>query len=289
MKLTSVSLLLGRVERGADSSHVASLRGGREHGAARRAAAGAAAILSYLVALNGCVPEPAGPPEPQPGAIPAGQVIGGAAIEGRVVFEGSPPARRPIRMSSEAVCHRPGAEALSEDVIVSSDGGLKNVYVHLTSGLDDRVFAPPASPAVMDQVGCLFVPHVLDVQANQVIAFANGDPVVHNVRAICEKNRQFNVSMPGKGKTVRRYFSTPEMVTIRCDIHAWMNAFIAVDNHPFHQVTGADGSFALKGLPAGQYVVEAWQEKLGAQQRTVQVAEGETRKIDITFRSRPAP
>jgi len=192
-------------------------------------------------------------------------------------------------MSSEAVCHRPGTEALSEDVIVSPEGGLRNVYVHVASGLGDRVFAPPASPAVMDQVGCLFVPHVLDVQANQVIAFANGDPVVHNVRAIGEKNRVFNVSMPGRGRTVRRYFSTPEVIKIRCDIHVWMNAFIAVDNHPFHQVTGDDGSFALKGLPAGQYVVEAWQEKLGVEQQTVRVAEGETRKVDFAFRSRPAP
>ncbi len=263
-------------------------RGGRGDGGARRRALPAAFLLC-AVALAGCGTEPAGPPPPPPGAVPAGQAIGGAAIEGRVVFEGTPPARRPIRMSSEAVCRRPGAEALNEDVIVSSGGGIKNVYVHVLSGLGGRVFAPPARPAVMDQAGCLFVPHVLDVQANQSIEFANSDPVVHNVRAICEKNRSFNVSMPGKGKTVRRYFSTPEVVSIRCDIHAWMNAFIAVADHPFHQVTGEDGSFALRGLPAGQYVVEAWQEKLGAQQQTVPIAEGETRKVDFAFRAHTAP
>jgi plastocyanin len=192
-------------------------------------------------------------------------------------------------MSSEAACHRPGVEALSEDVIVSPGAGLRNVYVHVASGLGDRVFAPPGAAAVMDQVDCAFVPHVLDVQANQSIDFANGDPVVHNVRAIGEKNRVFNVSMPGHGKTVRRYFSTPEVVKVRCDIHAWMSAFIAVESHPFHQVTGDDGAFALEGLPAGQYVVEAWHEKLGTRQQTVQVTEGETRKVDFTFRARPDP
>ncbi len=191
-------------------------------------------------------------------------------------------------MSSEAVCHRPGAETLSEDVIVSPDGGLRNVYVHVTSGLGDRVFAPPATAAIMDQAGCLFAPHVLDAQADQMIEFANGDPVVHNVRAVTEKNRSFNVSMPGKsGKRVRRFFSTPEIVKIRCDIHAWMGGFIAIDSHPFHQVTGDDGSFALKGLPAGEYVVEAWQEKLGAQKQTIQVAEGVTKTIVFTFRGAP--
>ena len=270
------------------ASDTLSRRGRRGAGAARRLGA-PAAILTCLAVLTGCAPEPASPPPPPPGAIPAGQSIGSASIEGRVVFEGVPPLRRPIRMSSEAACHRPGSDALSEDIVVSPGGGLKNAYVHITSGLGDRVFAPPAAPGVVDQAGCLFVPHVLDVQTNQVIEFANSDPVVHNVRAICEKNRPFNISMPGKGKRVRRYFSVPEIVKIRCDIHAWMSAYIAVESHPFHRVTGDDGSFAFKGLPAGKYVVEAWQEKLGTAQQTVQVGEGETRTIEFTFRGRPAP
>jgi len=192
-------------------------------------------------------------------------------------------------MSSEASCQRPGVEPLSEDVIVSPAGALKNVYVHVVSGLGDRVFAPPLSPALMDQAGCAFVPHLLDVQAGQVIEFGNSDPIVHNVRAIGEKNRVFNVSMPGKGKTVRRYFAVPEIVKIRCDIHAWMSAFVAVEGHPFHAVTAEDGSFSLRGLPAGTYAVEAWQEKSGTQKQTVTVAEGETAKLDFTFHPAKSP
>jgi hypothetical protein len=141
----------------------------------------------------------------------------------------------------------------------------------------------------MDQAGCMFVPHVLDAQTGQVIEFTNGDPVVHNVRAICEKNRAFNISMPGKGKGVRRYFIASEIVKIRCDIHAWMSAYVAVESHPFHQITGDGGSFSLRGLPAGSYVVEAWHERLGTQRQTVEVAEGVTRKVDLTFPGRPAP
>jgi plastocyanin len=248
----------------------------------------AAAMASSLLTLWACAPEPTGPPPPPPGALPAGKPIGSAAIEGRVVFDGPPPARRPIRMSSEASCHKPGSSPLSEDLIVSADGGLKNAYVHIISGLGERVFAPPEAPAVMDQSGCLFVPHLLDVQANQPIEFANGDPVVHNVRAAAEKNRSFNVSMPGNGKRIRRFFSEPEVVKIRCDIHAWMSAFVAVESHPFHQVTGEDGSFSLRGLPAGSYEVEVWHERLGTQKRQVQLGEGESRKVEIAFKPRSA-
>jgi plastocyanin len=192
-------------------------------------------------------------------------------------------------MTGEAACHRPDSETLTEDVIVAADGGLKNAWVRLVSGLGDRVFAPPAEAAVMDQAGCVFVPHVLAVQTNQVVTFANSDPVLHNVRSVATANRQFNLSMPGRGRTVRRYFSAPEVVRIRCDLHAWMGAFILVESHPFHQVTGDDGVFALRGLPAGEYAVEAWHEKLGTRREVVTLAERETRRLEFAFAAPAAP
>src|SRR5262245_34846193 len=139
----------------------------------------AAALLMCAAALA-CSGEPKGPPPAPPGAIPAGQTIGSATIQGHVKYAGAPPQRREIRMS-EAACHRPGSAALSEDLIISTDGAVKNAYVHVTQGLGERVFAAPAPAAVMDQTGCLFVPHLLPVQIGQIVEFANSDPVVHNV------------------------------------------------------------------------------------------------------------
>jgi plastocyanin len=186
-------------------------------------------------------------------------------------------------MSGEASCHRPEGEALSEDLVVGPGGALRNVYVRVVSGLGDRIFAPPADPVVMDQRGCVFVPHVLAAQANQVIQFTNSDPAVHNVHAVARLNRPFNVSMSGKGRAFRRYFTEPEVVKIRCDIHAWMGAYIGVDGHPFQAVTGEDGSFRLAGLPAGEYGLEAWHETLGTARQTVSLGEGESGQVEFTF------
>jgi plastocyanin len=240
-------------------------------------------VLAGAFALTACGGDSSGPPPPPAGAIPAGQAIGSATVSGRALFAGAPPARRPIKMSGEASCHRPEGPALSEDLIVGPDGGVRNVYVHVVSGLGDRVFAPPVEPAVMDQQGCIFIPHVLAAQSNQVVVFTNSDPAAHNVHSVARRNRPFNISMSGKGRAVRRFFTEPEVVKIRCDIHAWMGAFIPVDGHPFQAVTGEDGSFRLTGLPAGEYDVEAWHETLGPARRTVSVAEGESRQVDFTF------
>ena len=217
-----------------------------------------------------------------------GQSIGTAALAGRVRFSGQPPARRPIRMSAEAACHRPGGdEPLTEDVLVNADGTLRNVWVRVVAGLGDRVFAPPAAAVEIDQKGCMFAPHVLMARAGQPIKFANSDPVLHNINALARVNRGFNISLPAPGMSVSKTFAKPEAVRVKCDVHAWMSAFIVVHDNPFQSLTGDDGAFEIAGLPEGSYVVEAWHEALGTARQAVNVADGERRTIDFTF-TRPA-
>ena len=248
-----------------------------------RAPALAAALAVLATACGGGASEPPAPPA---GAIPAGASIGSASVSGRVLFRGTPPERRPITMSGEAACHRPGSETYAEDLVVNPDGTLRNVFVHVVSGLGERVFAAPATAAAMDQAGCVFSPHLLAVQTDQVIEFRNSDPVVHNVHAQSALNRTFNVSLSKSGTLTRRYFSKPDVVRIRCDIHAWMSAYVAVGANPFQAVTGEDGAFALNGLPAGTYEIEGWHETLGAARRTVTLREGESQSIEISLAPR---
>jgi plastocyanin len=200
-----------------------------------------------------------------------------------VVFKGNPPKRKSINMSGEAGCRKGGGETLSEEIIVGSGGGLRNVYVRVVVGLGDRLFAPPETVARMDQRGCVFEPHVLPVQTNQIVTFTSSDQLMHNVRAVASDNPTFNISMSGKGRTVRRFFPRPEIVRIRCDIHAWMAAYIPVSEHPFYNVTGDDGSFRIAGLPAGAYQVEAWHESLGSSSLPLTLPEGGHGRLEFSF------
>jgi hypothetical protein len=62
-----------------------------------------------------------------------------------------------------------------------------------------------------------------------------------------------------------------------------MSAYGHVVSHPFFGVSGEDGAFAIQGLPAGTYVLEAWHEKYGTQTQTVTVADGQAASADWTF------
>lgn len=235
-------------------------------------------------ALQGCGGSASAPPPPPPGAIAAGQSIGQAVLAGQVVFRGTAPARKPVRMAGEAACHKPGSpDALSEDLIVGSDGALSNVWVRVVSGLGGRTFAPPASAVEVDQAGCTFRPHVVAAQTHQIVRFKNSDPVVHNVHAVAKENAAFNVSLSGQGRHAERFFGKPEAVRIKCDLHAWMGGYVVVHDSPFQAVTGEGGAFALSGLPAGAYEIEAWHETLGTSRQSVTLADGERKEITFTF------
>ncbi|MCH8180516.1 MAG: carboxypeptidase regulatory-like domain-containing protein, partial [Proteobacteria bacterium] len=77
---------------------------------------------------------------------------------------------------------------------------------------------------------------------------------------------------------------TEDIFPIRCNIQPWMGAYCAVVDNPYHDVTENDGVYRIEGLPAGQYTVEAWHERLGTLSAEVSIeAHGET-TADFTFK-----
>ncbi|HET8948044.1 MAG TPA: carboxypeptidase regulatory-like domain-containing protein [Candidatus Polarisedimenticolia bacterium] len=273
----------------------------RRHPASTTALAwGAAACLAAALALAGCgggggggeskgsgAPAPAVPAAPAPNTIAAGQSIGTASITGRVCADGKLPPRRPITMSADPGCKHPEGEALSDDLLVGDGGAVQNVWVRVASGLGDRAFGPPAGPVALDQHGCTFTPHAVTAQTGQTIAFHNSDTVAHNVHALPKTNAGFNMTVPPGGKPSEKSFAKPEPVRVKCDIHPWMGSWVFVNDTPFQALTGADGRYEIKGLPAGTYEVEAWHERLGTSKQSVTVGDGEGKTADFTYSPGP--
>jgi hypothetical protein len=108
---------------------------------------------------------------------------------------------------------------------------------------------------------------------------------MHNVNAMAKNNRAFNFGQIPSVPPVTRIFDKPEvMVPFRCDVHGWMAAYGGVLTHPYFAVSKPDGSFEIKGLPAGTYTVEVWHEKLGTQTTKVTVDGKSGATADVAFK-----
>ena len=188
-------------------------------------------------------------------------------------------------MSADPVCAGLHSEPVyQETVVANSNGTLKNVFVYVKEGLEGKTFPVPTEPAVIDQKGCHYDPHVFGIQVGQPLQIVNSDSTLHNIHSLAEKNKQFNLGMPIQGMKLKKTFENPEvMAKFKCDVHPWMNAYAGVLTHPYFSVSGDDGTFEIKNLPAGEYTIEAWHEKYGTQTQKVTVTGEEPVQVEFTF------
>ena len=205
-----------------------------------------------------------------------------ATISGSVTFSGTAPASAEIDMSEESVCaDKYESTPYAQNVVVNDNGTLRNVFVYVKEGLGDMTFPAPSAPVELDQDGCRYHPHVFGIQVGQEMLIKNSDGILHNINAKPTANRGFNISQPVEMQT-RRSFRVAEIgVPLECDVHGWMQSYVHVVEHPYHAVTGEDGSFSLSPLPPGTYTIEAWHEEYGTQ--TMEVTVGESESAEITF------
>ncbi|MBK8598169.1 MAG: TonB-dependent receptor [Holophagales bacterium] len=238
------------------------------------------APLAGLLLLAACGRK--APEAPKDPAGPAG-LLGTASVAGRVTFAGTLPPNEKVTMATDPFCagHNPGETEIPA-CAVGPDGALANVLVRVTAGVSGS-YSPPAEARQLDQKGCAYSPRVLALMTGQPLDIVSSDDTLHNVHAAAKENKAFNLGMPAAGTRYTRTFAKPEIVPFKCDVHPWMRAWVAVVPHPFFSVTGPDGLFEIKGLPAGTYTIEAWHEKLDAQPFTVTVADGEKSVHDVRF------
>jgi hypothetical protein len=220
--------------------------------------------------------------------VPVADVTGAANVKGIVKFEGVVPKPHPINMAADPSCAKlHSMPAITQDIATDIQGGLQNVIVFVSDGLGDTAFEPPTQPAVLEQKGCMYQPHVLAVRANQPLDVVNDDPTGHNIHPMPANNREWNKAEPPGSKMEETFGREEIAIPVKCNIHPWMHTYVAVFKHPFFVITGKDGTFDLSNLPPGTYTIEAWHEKLGTMTQKITLGTSETKKIEFVFKSRP--
>lgn len=151
--------------------------------------------------------------------------------------------------------------------------------------------APGRTPAprrfVINQRDMQFDPEVLVIPAGSTVEFGNLDPVRHHVYSFSPDNR-FELRLFGEGETRPVRFSNVGLVSIGCNIHDQMQAFIHVVDTPYAARTDARGRVVLRNVPAGTHPMRVWHSRLRAPGNTLtlQVAGGTDRSVPIEVRLR---
>ncbi len=210
----------------------------------------------------------------------------GGSISGAVKYDGKTPAAKKLLVTKDVkVCDV--HEKFSEDLVVSSAGGLQNVFVQVL-GAKGEVTIPKERPALV-QKGCQFIPHVQVIPAGSRVNIMNDDGIAHNLHTLSVENPSFNRLQPGIKKrmiTRKNDLLIPEIIPLKCDLHGWMKAWIIVADHPYHAISDQEGSFQISGIPPGTYTVQFWHETLGQLSREVTVETGADAKVgDVAFKA----
>ena len=213
------------------------------------------------------------------------------SIMGTVKLEGTPPKMKVINMAAEPSCAKDHTSLppMTQDVVPGEHGTLQNVVVYLQADFNKYRFEQPTTPVTIDQKGCMYEPHVLALRTGQTLDVVNSDPVTHNIHPTPEDNREWNQSQPPGAPPIMQTFAREEVsIPVKCNVHPWMKAYIAVLNNPYFQVTGKDGSFDLKNVPPGTYKLIAWHELYGTQEQDITIMPKKPKTTTLVFHAKPS-
>ena len=168
---------------------------------------------------------------------------------------------------------------------------LGGAVITLESQSADAAPAPPQQ-AVMDQLNMTFVPDVLVIPVSSRVQFPNSDVISHQVYSFSGA-KPFQLPLYRGKPYPPVVFDQPGVVTLGCNIHDNMLAYIVVTRAAHFGRTGADGRWTAANLPAGRYLLRLWHPLLNEGRevtRDVTVdAAGGALAIQLTRALRPAP
>src|SRR5688572_11555706 len=117
-----------------------------------------------------------------------------STVTGTVTFEGKVPSLKPLAMDADPACAKKHSTPVpSEALVLGNANAMGNIMVWVSKGLPaGKTWPAPKTPAVLDQRGCQYLPHVMAVMAGQPYKILNSDGIVHNVHALPKINKPFN-------------------------------------------------------------------------------------------------
>src|SRR5262249_11459114 len=140
-----------------------------------------------------------------------GVAAAAGTVTGTVVFDGKPPALRPIAMDAEPVCAKKhSGPAPNEALGLGSGSSMRHILVFVSKGLPaGKKFPVPTTAVTLDQDGCVYKPHVMGIMVGQTYKILNSDGILHNIHTLPKVNASFNRGQPPTVKEMTTTFPKP--------------------------------------------------------------------------------
>jgi plastocyanin len=158
------------------------------------------------------------------------------------------------------LCGATGATDLQVRVTQADGKPLAGAVVTLHA-LGMGVPVPAPVQAVMDQVELAFSPDLLVIPVGSTVSFPNSDKVAHEVYSFSSAH-PFKLGLYRGTPRVPELFDRAGLVTLGCNIHDAMLAYILVTDAAYYGRTGADGTWLRADVVRGRYRIEVWSPRL---------------------------
>lgn len=178
------------------------------------------------------------------------------------------------------LCLSPAASAVPLEVeVVGDEAPLEGAWVLISpvggQNVPEIAGMVRTGEAVIDQVDREFVPAISVVRPGTAIRFPNHDDVLHHVYSFSPA-KTFELPLYKGVDTDPVIFDQAGVVTLGCNIHDWMLAWVLVTDAPVVLRTPEGGRIRTE-LPPGPYEVRVWHHRApGEQLRSREVVLGET-------------
>lgn len=143
--------------------------------------------------------------------------------------------------------------------------------------------------AVMDQINRAFVPDLLVIPVGSTVAFPNSDSVSHQIYSFSPAHK-FQLPLYRGKPYPPVIFDQAGLITLGCNIHDSMLAYVLVTDAPYFGRTDATGSWSVDA-PPGTYKVSVWQPRMEETLQKQVTIDGD--RSDLTVRLtrtlKPAP
>ncbi len=135
--------------------------------------------------------------------------------------------------------------------------------------------------AVMDQKNRTFIPHVLAVQTGTAVRVPNSDDIRHQVYSFSSA-KQFQLPLYKGTPANPIVFENSGVVSLGCNIHDRMSAYIVIVDTPYFATTSKHGRAEVSSISAGKYSLRVWYPEMTQEPPPVPLNLGSTDSKELT-------